>query len=544
MQIHELDNYAGNLDSNAYAVIDDGSDTGKISVPDLLSDVNQEIANVNARVNNIIAGDAPSAAEVQDARLGAADMGSVPYASVGDAIRGQVTDLRNDIGVFLDFLSPVSSEVGKYVSMSGGLIQKYSVGTCSYAKFDVSAYAGKEILISSTRLANPYTAFAMIGDENDTYLQSIIDANNTQLINAPITLNANAKYLYLNYANDKFIQVAYNETSIFVLGQNAEAFLWSETPIYWNWSGGKIESESSIHIFIPATNYSAVLAAASNDYAAVNCGTSRFLYFDTSTMSLTTSGSVIADQTHLLIGVGVANEINYMPLQRNVQKKCACYGDSITWYDGQVYNWGKFSGDTAVGFETWLRRTFGFVIYNYGASGETSLQICNRVRNANLSAMNYMTLTSGANDERHNVPLGNVLEAGSTFDTSTFCGAFQSAIESALSDNPEMKIILCTPIQGWIYADGYDAADYPDHPNGGDIDPKWANAIKRIAEIYALPVCDWYCESGINLSTRNVYINDPEPDDGNTLYSLHPTPKGYKRMSEILIDTFNKVLPL
>lgn len=99
MQIHELNKYTGNLDSGAYLGIDNGTDTGKVSVTDLLKDVNDEIeqaeTDLNGRIDNIIAGGtAPSEAEVTDARLGA---NGVTYPSLGDAIRTQVNNLHSEI---------------------------------------------------------------------------------------------------------------------------------------------------------------------------------------------------------------------------------------------------------------------------------------------------------------------------------------------------------------------------------------------------------------------------------------------------------------
>ena len=108
MQIHELNNYTGDLDANAFLAVDDGSDTGKVSASKLLFDVNTEIENLdndlNARIDNIIAGGAaPSEAEIIDARLGAAVMGNPSYPSLGDAIRGQITDLDSDLTKFLNY---------------------------------------------------------------------------------------------------------------------------------------------------------------------------------------------------------------------------------------------------------------------------------------------------------------------------------------------------------------------------------------------------------------------------------------------------------
>lgn len=85
MQIHELNNFTGTLGSGAYLAIDDGNDTGKISSQGLL-------AATEARIDNIIAGPAPSAEEIVDARLGA---DGVTYPSLGDAIRDQFTDVKS-----------------------------------------------------------------------------------------------------------------------------------------------------------------------------------------------------------------------------------------------------------------------------------------------------------------------------------------------------------------------------------------------------------------------------------------------------------------
>ena len=87
MQIHELNTYSGNLDSGAFIAIDNGSDTGKKPVTALTDPL-------NARIDNIISSPSPSAAEVQDARQ-AAD--GVIYDTLGNAIRGQVGDLQDEI---------------------------------------------------------------------------------------------------------------------------------------------------------------------------------------------------------------------------------------------------------------------------------------------------------------------------------------------------------------------------------------------------------------------------------------------------------------
>ena len=98
MQIHELNNYNGNLDSSAYLAVDNGSDTGKVSTAELLADTNAAVSQLdtvlNGRIDNIVAGgEAPSTSEIVDARYGA---DGVTYHSLGAAIRYQFTDLKSD----------------------------------------------------------------------------------------------------------------------------------------------------------------------------------------------------------------------------------------------------------------------------------------------------------------------------------------------------------------------------------------------------------------------------------------------------------------
>lgn len=80
MEIHELNTFSGTLGSGDYFATDNGNDTSKVSAESMF-------APLNARIDNIIAGPAPSAQEVTDARLGQND---VTYPSLGDAIRTQI----------------------------------------------------------------------------------------------------------------------------------------------------------------------------------------------------------------------------------------------------------------------------------------------------------------------------------------------------------------------------------------------------------------------------------------------------------------------
>lgn len=99
MQIHELNNYNGELGSGAYLAVDDGNDTGRLSVAGLNQPIKEQIdqleSSLNGRIDNIIAGGtAPSAAEVTDARYGA---DGITYPSLGAAIRGQIGETDDNL---------------------------------------------------------------------------------------------------------------------------------------------------------------------------------------------------------------------------------------------------------------------------------------------------------------------------------------------------------------------------------------------------------------------------------------------------------------
>ena len=121
MQIHELNNFSGEIGAGSYLVADNGSDTGKITAQQLLANteahINDVETNLNGRIDNIIAGgDAPSAAEVTDARRGE---DGINYPSLGDAIRSQVANLEDDsaytaemVGAEINALIDKASSVG------------------------------------------------------------------------------------------------------------------------------------------------------------------------------------------------------------------------------------------------------------------------------------------------------------------------------------------------------------------------------------------------------------------------------------------------
>lgn len=155
MQIHELNNFTGTLGAGAYLAVDDGNDTGKLSTQQLL-------AATEARIDNIIAGPAPSAEEIVDARYGA---DGVTYPSLGDAIRDQVTDLKSELTDFQNNILSFGRVSNSYAATNGDLLPYNGWDRTDYTRCD--AYS--KLVINSL---GPESAFNCFYNANKEFVSS------------------------------------------------------------------------------------------------------------------------------------------------------------------------------------------------------------------------------------------------------------------------------------------------------------------------------------------------------------------------------------
>lgn len=202
-------------------------------------------------------------------------------------------------------------------------------------------------------------------------------------------------------------------------------------------------------------------------------------------------------------------------------KKFVSIGTSITWQDGNPY---ADSGEIARGYQTVIKEKLGFASYiNEGKSGRA---IANGTANGDginttgkkvdYKDYDLVIIEAGTNDFKLNVPLGIIGSVkDSTFNTETFYGAYRDLLGFILQQNPTVQIVLLTPLQRDNA--GYDV-EYTNSANHKLAE--YANAVKAIGEMYALPVCDLYANSGINALTLDLYTMD----------GLHPNDLGYERM--------------
>ena len=204
-------------------------------------------------------------------------------------------------------------------------------------------------------------------------------------------------------------------------------------------------------------------------------------------------------------------------------KRIVTFGDSVTWYDGNQYGTNtKESGTTVKGYQYYMREELGATVINQGVSGNTMQQINARIKSYDFTAVDACTIMGGTNNYRDQEEgsLGNVLPLGSTFDENTFTGALQSSIEYILTSKADIKLFLLTPLKGW----------YASTEERTPMTTEIPDIIFEVAELYGLPVCDLYRNSGINELTESAYI----VDSASVSFRFHPSTKGYKRMSEVI----------
>lgn len=198
-------------------------------------------------------------------------------------------------------------------------------------------------------------------------------------------------------------------------------------------------------------------------------------------------------------------------------KKIVAFGDSRTSYDKIAYTeYAKpdLVGNICVGYQEQMRNLMMADVVSRGVSGDTSTDICTRIKAFDFTGYDAVLLEGGINDfvKSSQVTIGEIQPIGGTFDDTTVYGAWQSAIEYMLTNYPGMQIYLTIPAIAWTSA--------------GVFPYNIAKIKGEIAELYNLPCIDLYKNGGINEINRdNWYCDNVSTtnwrlhfnDDGNAL---------------------------
>jgi lysophospholipase L1-like esterase len=222
-------------------------------------------------------------------------------------------------------------------------------------------------------------------------------------------------------------------------------------------------------------------------------------------------------------------------------KKSVHFGDSIT---------GNYSAP--VDYPTYIANATGLEVYNVGVGGtrmaydgtytnydpfcmvkivdalvsgdwteqnaaypnltlQAKSQI-DRLKTINLSTIDYATIWFGANDY---TGTGRIENEANSKDITYYAGATRYVLEKLLTNYPQLKILLITP----MYRDRLNTGDglnTDDNSYKGFYMYQYADKIVEIAKKYHIPVLNMHDTSGINKFTAATYLED----------GLHPSLTG------------------
>lgn len=492
------------------------------------------------------------------------NQGRIKINNILDDVESQVSELKSDLSDLPYSIYRVTQNInGKYLNESGEEVSQSGWSVTNYLRINKSAtYYMKTRVISDAVKSCFY-------DENKLFISSFkTDVAGTNTLIAP----TNAKYvrfsIYTSDVNDfsytSRLLVPYEEkvitpelifgtdrTKTFAdklisgsyyneQGNPQNSASWSRTELYPVSEGDEITVTKAFSLYAVCydENKSFVSCKLVGTIAqtvsfTVESGIS-FVGFNIVNANLATYNCTIN-------GVVLGGKYKIPWLEETADRKSIwsdknyiSHGDSITWQDGRAYTQGEHIGEIAKGYQTIFSEAVGLTAYsNMGKSG-WSMAVVNGdgVVNtilgvADYSSYNLCTIACGTNDFKLNVPIGTLGVIGdSNFDDSTFYGAFRKAVEYILTSSPTIRIVLMTPLQrdnaGYnvkhINSAGHKLIDY-------------VNAVKAVGEMYGIPVCDMYSNSGFTKLTLSTYTMD----------GLHPNDVGYKRMGDYLKGFLNAV---
>lgn len=211
-----------------------------------------------------------------------------------------------------------------------------------------------------------------------------------------------------------------------------------------------------------------------------------------------------------------------------VGKKLIAFGTSITARCAMDENNGGYLEElkTLCGFESYDNQGWsGKGMANNTKNGDG---INLKIRSTEFTTADCITIECATNDFKLNVSIGTILPVGSdNYDTDTFAGALQDAIEYIYSQHPTVPIVLIADMQRDDA--GYDIY-YTNSAGHKLID--YINTMGTIADMYSIPICDLYHNGGFNaLTFSTLTIGD----------NLHPNLKGYKRIALPIAGAINSM---
>lgn len=207
--------------------------------------------------------------------------------------------------------------------------------------------------------------------------------------------------------------------------------------------------------------------------------------------------------------------------KKSAPGKWLAVGTSVTYWD---------SVDIRTGYQYFVKEKIEFGSYeNVGVWGQSATTLA---KNLNiLKAADYVTIEHGPNDLREGTTVGQLDDFINNTGPDTFYGAYRKIIDKLYELNPNVLVILITPVKAtgtefdlpakwWQMANGHYMKEY-------------ADAIIDIAKFCSFPVADVFNKSNVNDYNLNALCQDK---------CIHPNTEGHRRMARPIIEAFNLIL--
>ena len=253
------------------------------------------------------------------------------------------------------------------------------------------------------------------------------------------------------------------------------------------------------------------------------------------------------------------------------QRTWVAIGDSITYLNDHANETGN---RITKGYMTMVTQKLVDIHFiNQGHNGWTSGGIADQIEKLGLVKADVYSIFLGTNDWWQGRPLGNIDDYQNSSGNGTVNGSFRIIINKLRSLNPAAKIILITPMQrtDFVYINDPNNNAYGSYKEkNGQMLEQFADVVKNIGRIEKCDVLDLYHQKGMEIEhlvkfkrlkdpATGEYKNYRYPDYTTIPFSpgkdeypypveaiditydgLHPSDKGYGKISDMLVKIMKK----